>query len=189
MKLLCFAMVALCAYAPIAAAAVTPAPAWQVIPEKSRISFTAQQNNAPVQGNFSRYNAVIHFAPDNLAGSSVKAEIELASVVTDYEEIAKNLVEDDWFAVSKFPKAVFESKNFTHQEGKHYRAVGTLTLRDKVLPVTLDFTITHAEEATIGIEGETTLKRTAFGVGQGEWASTGAIGDEVKVKVVMEAKR
>jgi polyisoprenoid-binding protein YceI len=171
-----------------AMAAVPSAPLWQIIPEKSHLTFTATQNNAPVEGEFSQFTAVIHFAADQLPTSSVTADIMLGSVQTSYDDIAKTVIGDEWFAVAKFPKATFESHQFKHLGDNRYEAAGTLTLRGVALPVTLPFTITHSSAGTIGISGETTLKRTAFGVGQGEWASTSSVGDEVKVKLVIEAK-
>lgn len=170
------------------ASSADTAPLLTVIPEKSKVTFTATQNHAPVIGEFTTFTARIYFAEDKLPVSSVKADIDLGSVKTDYTEIATNLLTSDWFAVARFPKAVFESKQFKHLGGNRYDAVGTLTLRDKTLPVTLPFTITHANGITQMV-GETTLKRTAFGVGQGEWASTSTIADEVKVTVVIEAKK
>ena len=72
---------------------------------------------------------------------------------------------------------------------KTYKAEGTLTIRDKTQPVTLTF---KEEENTVSkgrIKGSTTLKRTDFGVGQGEWADTKAIKDEVLVEFEVTATK
>jgi polyisoprenoid-binding protein YceI len=168
--------------------AVAPkAPLLTFLPQKSRVTFSAIQNHVPVEGRFTQFNLVIHFAENNLEGSSVKAEIDLGSVQTDYDEVADNLKGEEWFNVKSFPQAIFESQHFTHKEGNHYEAVGTLTLHGHNIPVTLPFTLTTEADGALRIEGETTLKRANFGVGQGEWASSSVVADEVTVKVVAEA--
>lgn len=65
----------------------------------------------------------------------------------------------------------------------------TPTIRDKSVPVTLTFS---AEELALNkqqVIGSTVIKRSTFGVGQGEWASTDEVKDEVTVKFKVVAVR
>ena len=67
-------------------------------------------------------------------------------------------------------------------------ADGTLDLRGVKKPVSLPFGL-KIDGDTATARGVTTLDRTAFGVGQGEWASTDQIGGKVKVSFTITAKR
>lgn len=183
MRLIALLLLLLCSYPAYAAA-----PLITLIPEKSEIRFIATQNHVPVEGKFSRFTATIHFAADQLASSSVKAEIDLGSVQTDYDEIADNLKGEAWFDSTHFPSATFESQQFTLKAGNHYEAVGTLALHGHTAPVTLSFTVIHEAGGMLKIEGETTLKRSDFAIGTGEWAATSVVADEVKIKIVAVGK-
>lgn len=164
------------------------APLITLIPEKSEIRFIATQNNVPVEGSFARFTATIHFAPDKLASSAVKAEIDLGSVQTDYDEIADNLKGASWFDSTHFPTATFESRQFIHKHGNQYDAVGTLALHGHTVPVTLSFSLIEEASGLLKIEGGTTLKRSDFAIGTGEWAATSVVADEVKIKIIAVGK-
>ncbi|PZQ40124.1 MAG: cytochrome B, partial [Phenylobacterium zucineum] len=72
-------------------------------------------------------------------------------------------------------------------EGK-FVADGTLDLRGVKKPLSLPFTL-KIDGDTATARGVTTLDRTTFGVGQGEWASTDEIAAKVKVSFNLTAKR
>ncbi|MFQ5347813.1 MAG: hypothetical protein ACE5ED_08210, partial [Rhodothalassiaceae bacterium] len=55
----------------LAGATTAGAAAWQVVPDASRILWTAKWNTAPVQGGFEHFTASIDFDPRNLAQSRV----------------------------------------------------------------------------------------------------------------------
>lgn len=170
------------------ARAETPVARWVVMPEASEIRFTATQNHAPVQGKFKHFEADIHFDAEQLNQSSIKAEVDITSVDSDYEEVSENLKEKEWFAADVFPKAIFETSAIRHIEGNRYEADGTLTLRDTSLPAILAFTLDIADNIAT-VVGKTSLKRTQFGIGQGEWKDTSVVEDDVAVEIRLKAKR
>ncbi len=161
--------------------------AWTMVPTESSISFTATQNNSPVSGKFKIFTAVIHADPQQLNSSDVQLKINMDSVSTDYSLIADTLKTADWFDVKQFPEAVFESKNFTETAKNHYQSHGTLTLRDKTLPIIVDFTVEDISPNKIKAKGTAELKRTVFGVGQGEFGKTDDVKDNVRVDFVLTA--
>ena len=69
-----------------------------------------------------------------------------------------------------------------------YVADGTLDLRGVKKPLSLPFSL-KIDGDTATARGVTTLDRTVFGVGQGEWASTDQIAANVKVNFALTAKR
>jgi len=160
---------------------------WQIVPEKSEITFTATQNNSPVLGSFKRFTGEINFDRDNLSGSDVTIHVALDSVSTSYAEVANTLKTADWFNVKIFPEAVFTAKSFNKLGDNKYQAEGNLTIRDKTVSVVLRFTLdeygTQAAQAT----GTAIVKRTQFGIGQGEWQKTDEVKDDVTIKFILKA--
>lgn len=163
------------------------APAWQVVPNESSITFTATQNNAPVTGKFNSFTGDINFDSTQLNSSQVKIIVDTGSVATDYAQIADTLKTAEWFDVKNFPQAIFKSTNFIKTGDKTFQANGNLTIRDKTIPVTLTFTLNDYSADKFHLQGSTVLKRTAFGVGQGDWSKTDAVKDEVQVNFVLSA--
>ena len=169
---------------PVAMAAV---PAWQIVPSESTLTFTGTQNGAPVTGEFKRFTGEINFDPQQLQASNIKIIVDIGSIADAYNQLADTLKTADWFNEKGFPQAVFQAHEFTKTGNKTYQAKGTLTIRDKTLPVTLNFTQEEYTTTKARVKGSTTLKRTAFGVGQGDWADTNAVKDDVRVDFVLTA--
>ncbi|OGT53173.1 MAG: hypothetical protein A3E84_00880 [Gammaproteobacteria bacterium RIFCSPHIGHO2_12_FULL_42_13] len=165
------------------------APAWQIVPNESSITFTGIQNDAPASGKFKKFSGTIHFDPDRLNESKVRIVIDMNSVSTSYSDFTSTLVTEDWFNVKLFPEAIFEATTLKKTGDSQYQAAGTLTIRDKTVPVTLSFESKKLSETKALVKGNTTLKRTMFGIGQGEWADTDAIKDDVQVNFNMTAAR
>lgn len=157
------------------------APAWQIVPEASSLNFTATQNGAPTMGSFKKFIADIHFDPEHLDGNSVKVVIDVNSISDPLNQLADTLKGSDWFNAKQFPTATYTAAKFTKTGDKAYQADGMLTIRDKTLPVILKFTQEEYTGNKARIKGGTTIKRTAFGVGQGDWADTNTIKDDVKI--------
>ena len=155
--------------------------AWQIIPDKSHLTFTATQNNSPLMGQFTTFTGDINFDPNQLATSHVTIVVDIASIKTSYAEVADTLKTPDWFDVKVFPKAIFKTKGFKKLASGSYQADGTLTIRDKTMPIPLQFTFVENATGQAVVKGSTTFKRTLFGVGRGEWSKTDALMDDVVV--------
>jgi len=160
-------------------------PIWKIVSKDSNITFTAIQNNAPVSGQFKTFNGTIQFDPNDLKRSNVKIVVDLNSVTTAYKEVGDTLKTSSWFDVKLFPNATFSANQFEKIGTNTYQAKGTLNLRDKSLPVILTFILDEYDTTKAHVKGFTTLSRTAFGVGQGDWAKTSEIKDDVKVDFVV----
>jgi len=162
-------------------------PQLKIVPEKSFIHFTAIQNDAPVKGEFTKFSGDIAFDPNQLDQSHVVITVDMNSVKSTYQDIDDTLKMSEWFDVSRFPQATFDVKKFVHVDGKNYEAQGVLTIRDKKVDLTLPFTLSEFSKTSAVAKGKTTIKRLMFGVGQGEWASTGEIKDDVVVEFEVTA--
>jgi polyisoprenoid-binding protein YceI len=163
--------------------------AWKIVPARSSLVFIATQNGAPVKGEFKKFSGDIHFDLDQLKDSKIKIVVDMNSVTSSFDDLTTTLQTPDWFNMKLFPEAVFESSDFTKLGANQYQAKGTLTIRDQSVPATLTFTAEQPTSDSALVKGSTTIKRTAFGVGQGEWASTSEIKDDVRVDFVVTAEK
>ena len=167
---------------------------WDVVPEKSSITFKAKQLGAEFSGGFDRFTADIVFDPDNLAASAVKAEIDISSVNTQAADRDANIKGREWFDAAQFPVARFETTQIRKTGDKAYEASATLTIRDVTQPVILPFTLDIAaadsgKEPVAVMDGSVILDRSKFKLGSGSWADTSVIANEVPVYVHVTAHR
>lgn len=162
---------------------------WHIVPDKSSLHFKAIQNNAPVTGEFKTFTGNIDFDQQALNKSHIEITVDTASVTTSFKDVADALKTAEWFDVKAFPKATFSAKDFKKINDKNYEANGTLTLRDKTLPLKLHFTFEKYSDKEAVVTGRAILKRTEFGVGQGEWKKTDGVKDDVEINFKIEATK
>jgi polyisoprenoid-binding protein YceI len=155
--------------------------AWKIMPGASSLTFIATQNGAPVSGDFKNFGGEINFDPAQLANSHIKINIDINSITSSYSEVASALKGPQWFDAKLYPQAHFESSSMTKTGNLTYEAKGMLTIRDKTLPATLMFKQLEYTATKAVMEGGTTIQRSAFGIGQGEWADTKTIKDDVQI--------
>lgn len=161
---------------------------WNVVADESSVEFTGTQLGAEFTGAFEAFTANITFSPDDLAGSSVDVLIDIASANTQSADRDSQIVAPDWFDAAQWPTAKFVTKSFTEiSEGK-YEAVADLTIRDVTREVVLPFDLVIADNAADAV-GVVTIKRTDFGVGQGQWTDTSQVGNDVSIKVTISATK
>ena len=163
------------------------ATSWEIIPKESSLSFTATQNDAPVTGEFKTFSGKILVDPQNYKNSSIDIIVDISSLSASYSELVSTLVTPDWFNAKLFPKAEFKATEFEKTGDKTYQAKGTLRIRDKSAPVVLTFTAEQPSPEKGIVKGSTVIKRTAFGVGQGDWADTNSVKDDVKINFTVTA--
>jgi polyisoprenoid-binding protein YceI len=144
------------------------------------LGFSAMQAGAKFTGSFDRFQVKLDFDSASPANGSLDVTVETASIQTQDAERDEILKSPDFFWIEKHPQAVFHASKFD-RAGAAWRAAGELTIRGVKKPVTVNFTLTLAATATV-MKGTASLKRLAFGLGQGDWASTEWIGDDVEVR-------
>lgn len=164
-------------------------PSWKIIPAESTLTFTATQNDAPVTGEFKKFSAEINFDPAQLNGNNIKVIVDLNFISDPYNQLADTLKGADWFDAHKYPQAIYTASNFIKTGDKTYQAHGMLTIRGKTLPATLTFTQLEYSQNKAKVQGSTTIKRTAFGVGRGDWMDTNTVKDEVRIDFTVAAEK
>lgn len=161
--------------------------AWR-LDEGSRLTFETAWGAAKVEGRFNRFTADIRFSPDALERSRVSVTIDVASAETGDPMRDQALPGADFFDAGAFPRASFVAERFEHRGGDRYLARGRLTLRGVTRPVDLPFEL-DIDGDRARVRGETSLDRTVFGVGQGDFADTDQTPAQVTVKVDIRARR
>lgn len=162
---------------------------WQVVPDAKAITWQGTQGAQVFNGACSAFTADIAFDPADLKASSVSVQIDMANCLTGDAQKDTYLPLAPWFDVGGFPRATFEARDFRHIKGDDYVADGSLTLKGVTKPVSLPFTLT-IDGKTAHVRGETTLKRLAFGLGDGAQLSVSSVaGPDVIVKIDLKATR
>ncbi|HEY3697570.1 cytochrome b/b6 domain-containing protein [Phenylobacterium sp.] len=177
--------------APEAAKAGPAAPAelvrWAVGPG-STLGFSTTWGGATVQGRFKTWTADVLFSPEALDRSKVTVSIDVGSVDTGDVQRDMALPSGDWFDAPDHPKATFTATRFEKTGEGRFIAHGRLSLRGVEKPVNLPFRL-QIDGDKARVRGVTSLDRTAFGVGQGEWTSTDQIPAQVSVSVDLKATK
>jgi polyisoprenoid-binding protein YceI len=176
------------AAAPVEDDAVPADPVRWVVDDGSELGFETSWSGSKIEGEFARFTGDITFSPKALNRSRVRISIDLSSVSTGDGQRDASLKGEEWFNTGQAGTAVFTANRFTHRGGENYVANGTLTLRGVSRPLSLPFRL-QMDEDKARVRGVTTLDRTAFGVGQGEWAATDEIPAGVTVEVDLRARR
>lgn len=173
--------------ASLAAMLALAATQWSMQPKESKLTFIGEQAGAQFEGSFDRFTADIRFDPKDLAASRFDVTIDTASVNTQDRERDDTIRSADLFDVKRFPTARYVADKFTSLGGNKYSASGKLTLRDVTREVPIEFTF-ETKDADAWLKGTAKLKRLDFGVGQGDWKDTSAVGNDVQVRFALRLK-
>jgi polyisoprenoid-binding protein YceI len=178
-------MLALGVFMLCALAAAHGAHADTVVPERSEIAFSMQQMGVRFDGRFRRWKADIVFRPQALAQSHAIVDVDLTSIDLASDDSERESRSAQWFDTARFPMAHFASTAIRALGGNRYEIVGKLSLkgivREYVVPiaVTVDASGNRVADAVMGV------RRLDHKVGEGEWADTGTVADEVAVRIRM----
>lgn len=169
------------------------APSWELDKAHANIYFGVDHIFMKVRGHFDDFSAVINFDPEDLAGSNFFFEIEVDSINTNNRKRDKHLRSADFFNESKYPVIRFRSSNITATGNNTYDVAGTLTIKGKeydfILPLTLAGIKDHPMEKgakVAGFNGEFTIDRLDYGVGDGKYYKLGVVGKDVGILVALE---
>jgi len=171
---------------PTTAPAQQGASNWVIDKAASNLGFETVVNGQTVVGHFSQWSALIGFDPQHLADAKVEVLVDTGSATTQDDTRDQMLPTPDWFDRAVFPQARFHASKIVSLGGNKYEADGDLKIRSTDKPVVLRFTLDIVDgKATMS--ASMPLDRTAFGVGQGQWAGTDSVAATVAVKVALVA--
>jgi polyisoprenoid-binding protein YceI len=148
---------------------------------KSSIRFVTKQMNVPVEGQFKVFDGTVAFDPAKPEATKAEFAVDLGSIDLGNSEGETEARGKAWLNVPAFPKATFVADSVKSNGGGKYVANGKLSIKGASQPVTAPFTLTESGGARV-VEGQFTLKRLAYKIGEGPWADTETVADDVLVK-------
>jgi polyisoprenoid-binding protein YceI len=164
--------------APFAFAQPRPA---QLQAAGSEIAFTTRQMGVPVEGRFAEFGAQVALDPRQPESGSVRMTIATASARFGSAELDAEVPKPTWLHAAGFPQASFQSSRIQASGPGRFDVAGKLAIkgitRDIVVPVQL-----AAAGAGHVASGSFTIKRLDFKVGEGEWADTSLLANDVVVR-------
>ena len=180
------AIVVLAAFATVTATATStafaqPKPA-QLVAAQSELSFTSKQMGVPVDGKFKRFEAQLAFDPKKPETGKVAFSIDLASVTLGAPELEAELAKAVWFDSKKTPQASFASTAIKAAGPGKFEVAGKLTIKGQTRDIVVPITLAQAGTAVTTATGGFVLKRLEFKIGDGEWADTSMVANDVQVK-------
>jgi polyisoprenoid-binding protein YceI len=162
-------------------AAAGPVLAQQVLPAQSEIAFVSKQMGVPVEGRFKQWTAQINFDPKKPEAGTVAFAIQTGSASFGAAETDAEVPKAAWFNVAKFPTASFASSGLKALGGGKFEVRGKLSIKGATQDVVVPVTVTQAGAASTAI-GSFVIKRLDFKIGDGEWADTSMVANDVTVK-------
>ncbi|MFG6412533.1 YceI family protein [Roseateles sp. DC23W] len=160
----------------IAASALT-AQAATLEPAKSDLSFTFKQMGVPVDGKFKKFDAQLDFDAKKPEAGKIAFTVDLGSVSLGDASFDAEVGKAPWFDTKRNGKATFVSTAIKPTGPGKYDVAGKLTIkgatRDVVVPITLNAGVAA---------GSVAIKRLDFKIGDGEWADTSMVANDVTVK-------
>jgi polyisoprenoid-binding protein YceI len=112
---------------------------WTIDPVHSEVGFSVRHMMvSKVRGRFATFSGKL-VTGENPLGSSVTAEIDLASIITGSEQRDQHIRSADFFEVETYPTMTYRSTG-VRQDGGEFVIDGELTLKGvtKSVPLTLE---------------------------------------------------
>lgn len=133
---------------------------------------------------------------DFQADKKIYIQMDVKSLNTQNSYRDEHLKGDDFFAMGKHPKIVFEASEVVKDslsKDYNYTAKGKLTMKGVTKDAEVKFNFVGAKQETMGemgtyhiggFEGKTVVSRTAYGIGNG-----GGVGDDVTIDIQLEVMK
>jgi len=146
-------------------------------PAKSELSFTFKQMGVPVDGKFRKFEAQLDFDAKKPEAGKIAFTVDLGSVSLGDPSFDKELAGAPWFDTKRNGKATFVSSGIKPTGVGKYDVAGKLTIKGAVRDIVVPITLSQGVAA-----GSVAIKRLDFKIGDGEWADTSMVANDVTVK-------
>ncbi|MFO1337727.1 MAG: YceI family protein [Burkholderiaceae bacterium] len=153
----------------------------KIVVAQSEIGFTSKQMGVPVDGKFRKWDAQLAFDPKKPEAGQVSFTIDTGSAGFGSPETDAEVPKAPWFNVAKFPQATFQSTSMKALGGGKFEVAGKLTIKGSVKDVVVPVALAQSGGVTTAT-GSFAIKRLDFKIGEGEWADTSMVANDVQVK-------
>ena len=163
------------------------ADAQQLVADKSSVSFVIRQMGVPVEGRFTAFDATLALDPRKPEAGRVQFRIDLGSAQIGDADTTKELRKPEWFDTAKFGSASFASRSIKGLGGGRFDVTGSLGIKGSARDVAVPVTLVQSAGVTTA-SGQFTIKRADFRIGEGDWADTSIVANDVLVtfKLVLQ---
>ena len=148
---------------------------------QSEIAFVSKQMGVPVEGKFKKFDAQIALDPKKPETGKVALHIDIGSATLGVPESDAELPKAPWFNAVKFPQASFQSTAIKGVGAGKFEVAGKLSIKGSTKDLVVPVTLTQSN-GTSTATGAFTIKRLDFKIGEGEWADTSMVANDVQVK-------
>ncbi|WP_177142780.1 YceI family protein [Variovorax sp. YR216] len=153
---------------------------WKLEPAGSRLEFAATFEKTPAPGVFREFDVKLGLDPAKEDAGRLDVTINIASADMASADINKVIAGAEWFDFARFRQAEFHATEIRRVQPNAFVARGTLMLKGVQQAVEVPFSWSESG-STATMEGKFVVKRSAFGIGTGEWTETDTIGADVTV--------
>lgn len=165
---------------------------WELDQSHTFVDFKVRHLLSTAKGSFTKVMGTAHLST-NLDECNFNITIDAKTINTGNEDRDNHLRSGDFFDTDNNPTINVVASKF-EKEGDHYVAVGKLTVHGITKDVRIPVRFTGVEQQSYedtkymvaGFEGNFSLKRSEFGIGQ---ANNPAVGDDIKVFFTTELNR
>ena len=147
----------------------------------SSVSATFTQMNVPVESNFKRFNAQIDYDGTHPEKATARVDIDTASLDIGSPQYNAEIAKKTWFDSAGFPKASFVSSSIAPAGAGKLMVKGKLTVKGKTEDVAFPVTVKPQGKQQL-FEGQLSIKRLHYNIGEGEWKDTSMVADDVVIK-------
>ena len=156
--------------------------------ERSEISFGFQQQGVPGGGKFQKFSAQATFVPSKPEITKARVDIDMTSVDLGDKGWNQDIQTASWFDTRQFPVSSIVVTGGIMRSPGRYESPGKLTLQGAAHDVVVSFR-SRIEGGALVLEGDVPLKRVPFKVGDGAWADTSVVANEVSVRFKLVFKK
>lgn len=165
-----------------ALSATAVATEWSVDNKPSRLGFVATYDGIGFEARFERFDSQIRFDPQQLGKGLFDVAVDVTSINSDSVDRDAGMLGNEWFNAEKFPEARFISTGFRQTGAGVFEVAGQLTIRGITRSVVVPFSWIEVDNGA-RLKGKTTLQRTDYRIGTGDWETDPTIGFEVEIVV------
>ena len=155
----------------------------------SEIAFTTKQMGVPVEGKFGKFTAQIALDPKKPETGTVAFSIDTGSARFGSAELDAEVPKATWLNVPRFPQASFNSSAVKGLGGGKFEVTGKLTIKGATKDLTVPVQVTQAGAASAQVStasGSFVIKRLDFKVGDGDWADTSMLANDIQVRFKLQ---
>lgn len=145
---------------------------------RSRVSITFRQMGTPIEAQFQRFKANIDYNASRPQAASATVELDTTSLDLHDPDYNKVVLQKEWLDAAHFPTATFNSSAIKSPSADGFTVTGTLKIKGNAMNLDIPVHIKTENGAKV-FEGRVPIKRLAFKLGEGEWADTSVVADEV----------